>query len=166
MGLLFTALHVLYENCDVVHYRDVIMGVTASQITSLTIVFSTVYSDADQRKHQSSASLVFVRGTHRRPSNSPHKWPVRREMFHLMTSSWFLYQFKRNWEAGISDVNIRQDHLILLKSTLLEICTMYIYIYIYTYIVAKFTTQVHGPLSVKTLNVNQITTASHITVTP
>ena len=36
------------------------MGVIASQITSLTIVYSAVYSDADQRKHQSSASLVFV----------------------------------------------------------------------------------------------------------
>ena len=38
------------------------MGAIASQITSLTIVYSTVYSDADQRKHQSSASLAFVRG--------------------------------------------------------------------------------------------------------
>ena len=36
------------------------MGTMASQITSLTIVYSTVYSDADQRKHQSSASLAFV----------------------------------------------------------------------------------------------------------
>ena len=42
------------------HYNDVIMGAIASQITSLTIVYSTVYSDADQRKHQSSASLAFV----------------------------------------------------------------------------------------------------------
>ena len=49
----------------------------ASQITSLTIV----YSDADQRKHQSSASLAFVRGIHRGPVNSPHKWPVTRKMF-------------------------------------------------------------------------------------
>ena len=63
------------------HYKDVIMGVIASQITSLTIVYSTVYSDADQRKHQSSASLAFVRGIHRRPVNSPHKWPVTRKMF-------------------------------------------------------------------------------------
>ena len=47
------------------HYNDVIMGAMASQITSLTIVFSTVYSGADQRKHQSSASLAFVRGIHR-----------------------------------------------------------------------------------------------------
>ena len=41
------------------------MDEMASQITSLTIVYSAVYSDADQRKHQSSASLAFVRGIHR-----------------------------------------------------------------------------------------------------
>ena len=40
------------------HYGDVTMGEIASQITSLTIVYSTVYSEADQRKHQSSASLA------------------------------------------------------------------------------------------------------------
>ena len=56
-------------------------GAVSSQITSLTIVYSTVYSDAYQRKHQSSASLAFVRGIHRRPVNSPHKWPVTRKMF-------------------------------------------------------------------------------------
>ena len=53
--------------CGGYHYNDVIMGSTASQITSLTIVFSTVYSGADQRKHQSSASLAFVRWIHRAP---------------------------------------------------------------------------------------------------
>ena len=52
-----------------------------SQITSLTVVYSTVYSHADQWKHQSSASLAFVRGNHRWPVNSPHKWPVTRKMF-------------------------------------------------------------------------------------
>ena len=57
------------------------MGAIASQITSLTIVYSTVYSDADQRKHQSSVSLAFVREIHRGPVNSPHKWPVTRKMF-------------------------------------------------------------------------------------
>ena len=45
-----------------IHYCDVIMGAIASQITSLTVVYSTVYWDADQRKHQSSASLAFVWG--------------------------------------------------------------------------------------------------------
>ena len=38
------------------------MSAIASQITSLMIVYSTVYSDADQRKHQSSAALAFVPG--------------------------------------------------------------------------------------------------------
>ena len=63
------------------HYNDVIMSAMASQITSLTIVYSSVYSGADQRKHQSSASLAFVRGIHRWPVNSPHKWPVTRKMW-------------------------------------------------------------------------------------
>ena len=63
------------------HYSDVIMGAMAFQITSLTIVYSTVYSGADQGKHQSSASVAFVRGIHRGPVNSPHKWPVTRKMF-------------------------------------------------------------------------------------
>ena len=53
----------------------------ASQITSLAIAHSTVYSDAYQRKHQSSTSLAFVRGIHRWPVNSPHKGPVTRKMF-------------------------------------------------------------------------------------
>ena len=61
-------------------YGDVIMSTIASQFTSLAIVSSTVYSDADQRKHQSSASLAFARGLHRGPVNSPHKWPVTRKM--------------------------------------------------------------------------------------
>ena len=63
------------------HYDGVIMGAMASQITSLTIVYSTVYSGADRRKHQSSASLAFVWGIHRGPVNSPYKWPVTRKMF-------------------------------------------------------------------------------------
>ena len=55
------------------HCSDFIMGAMASQISSLTIVYSTVYSATDERKHQSSASLAFVRGIHRWPVNSPHK---------------------------------------------------------------------------------------------
>ena len=63
------------------HYIHVVMSAIASQITSLKIVYSTVYSGADQRKHQSSASLAFVRAIHRWPVNSQHKWPVTRKMF-------------------------------------------------------------------------------------
>ena len=59
------------------------MSTIVSQITSLTIVCSTVYSGADQRKRQSSASLAFVRGIHRRPVNSPHKGPVTWKMLPL-----------------------------------------------------------------------------------
>ena len=57
------------------------MRVMVSQITSLTIVYSSVYSGADQRKHQSSASLAFVRGIHRWLVNSLHKGPVTQKMF-------------------------------------------------------------------------------------
>ena len=63
------------------HYNDVIMSAMASQITSLTIVYSTNYSGQDQRKHQSSTSLAFVRWIHRWPVNSPHKGPVTRKIF-------------------------------------------------------------------------------------
>ena len=76
------------EICAREHYNDVIMTTIASQITSLTVVYSTVYSDADQRKHQSSASLAFVWGIHR------DRWIPRTngqlcgKCFHLMTSSW------------------------------------------------------------------------------
>ena len=63
------------------HYNDVIMSTIASQITSLTIVYSIAYSGADQKKHQSSASLAFVREIHRWPVISPHKGPVTRKMF-------------------------------------------------------------------------------------
>ena len=63
------------------------MSAMASQITSLTIVYSTVYSGTDKRIHQSSASLAFVRGIHRWPVNSPHKGQWRGKCFHLMTSS-------------------------------------------------------------------------------
>ena len=71
----------LNQPYDCPPYTDVIMDAKASQITSLTSVYSTVSSDADQRKHQSSTSLAFVRVIHRGPVNSPHKWPVTRKMF-------------------------------------------------------------------------------------
>ena len=62
------------------HYNDVIMGVMASQIISVSIVCSNVCSRADLRNHQSSASLA-LRGIHRWPVNSPHIGPVTRKMF-------------------------------------------------------------------------------------
>ena len=64
------------------YYNDVMMSAMESQITSLTIICSTVYSGVGQRrKHQSSALLAFVRGIHRWPVNSPHKGPVTRKTY-------------------------------------------------------------------------------------
>ena len=55
--------HIFILQCC--HYSDVTISVMASEITSLTIVYSTIYSGVDQRKYQSPASLAFVRGIHR-----------------------------------------------------------------------------------------------------
>ena len=71
---IYIYIDVIYlHNQKISHYNDVIMSVVASQITSLTIVYSTVYSGADQRKHESSTSLAFVREIHRRLVNSHTK---------------------------------------------------------------------------------------------
>ena len=79
-------------------YSDVIMGTMASPITSLTIIYSTIYSSADQRKHQSSMSQAFVCRIHQWPVNSPHKWPLMLKCFHLMTSWWtFCLQLRVLW---------------------------------------------------------------------
>ena len=80
-GLILGKFEMVVIFNRVIYYDDVIMSAIASQITSLTIVYSTVNSDADERKHQSSASLAFVRGIHRRPVNSTHNWPGTRKMF-------------------------------------------------------------------------------------
>ena len=84
------------------------MSTMASQITSLTIVYSTVYSGANQRKHQRSVSLAFVRWIHRWPVNSPHKWPVTRKIFPFddvimifRNASWFNYHAPVGQPRGI-----------------------------------------------------------------
>ena len=80
VGWCWYAIHD-FSRSGLIHYDDVIMTMLASQITSLTVVYSIVYSGVHQRKHQSSASLAFVREIHRGPVNFPHKWPVTRKMF-------------------------------------------------------------------------------------
>ena len=92
---MFYSRHV----CDI-HYNDVIMTTIASQITSLMVVYSIVYSDADQRKHQSSASLAFVWGIHRDRWIPRTKGQLRGKCFHLMTSSWIIHQkIRQNFES-------------------------------------------------------------------
>ena len=78
---LMKYVHNFVSFCWGYHYYDVIMGAMGSQITKLTTVYSTLYCGAEQRKHQSSASLAFMRAIHRRPVNSPHNWSVTRKRF-------------------------------------------------------------------------------------
>ena len=83
------------------------MSAMASQITSLTIVYSTVLFKAQKKNHQSCASLAFVRGIHRWPVNSPHKGPVTRKMFPfddvIMRDKWTYIQ-DLNKTIDISDL--------------------------------------------------------------
>ena len=58
----------LKTNQQETHYSDVVLSGMASQITGVSIVYSAVWPGADQRKHQSSASLAFVTG---------HQWIAR-----------------------------------------------------------------------------------------
>ena len=102
------------------------MGAMASQITSLFIVYSTVYSGGDQRKHKSSASLVFVRGIHCWPMNSPHKRPVTRRMISfddvIMDYEYYWYnRMSRGHSAELCDV------LRTLKWMVWFTFTMYMY---------------------------------------
>ena len=62
-------------------YSDVLMGVMALQITGVSISGSTICLGSDQRKHQSSIPLAFVRVIHQWPMDYPHKGPVRRKKF-------------------------------------------------------------------------------------
>ena len=72
-------LNLLYE--FTIHYSDAIMSRMVSQITGVSIVYSMVCSGADQRKHQSFASLAFVSGIHQWPVNFWYKGPVTQKMF-------------------------------------------------------------------------------------
>ena len=96
-----------YIERGMVHYDDVIMGTIASQITSLTIVYSIVYSAADQRKHQSCASLAFVNGQ------------LRRKCFHLMTSSCWSNTYISTWMFTSWTLLFctQYERLIFVKST-------------------------------------------------
>ena len=101
------------------HNGDVITTTTASQITSLTVVYSIVYSDANQRKHQSSASLAFVRGIHRWPVNSPHKGPVTRKMFpfdDVIIRTRASVTIMMSWQRLWCHINCKRGYFITARS--------------------------------------------------
>ena len=91
-GHVITQPHWVCSQLKHNHYNDVIMSATASQITSLTSVYSTDYSVADQRKHQSSASLAFVR------DNSPAtgEFPAQRASNAVNVSIWWRHH---GWDS-------------------------------------------------------------------
>ena len=78
--------------------------VLASQITGVSMVCSGICSGADQRKHQSSVSLAFVRGIQRWPVNYPHKRPIMRKMFRfddtiMIWHLWAIMIFNVVWDG-------------------------------------------------------------------
>ena len=86
------------------------MTTIASQITSLTVVYSTVFSDADQRQHQSSASLAFVWGIHRDRWIPRTKGQLRGKCFHLMTSSWKMSCYNYTIVASLANHITKWTH--------------------------------------------------------
>ena len=90
---------------NIYYYSDVIMNAMASQITGPWIVYPTVCSGAEQRKHRSSASMAFVRGIHRWPVNSSHKGLVTRKNIsiwwrHHVYSTFTVSVLKRLYAMG------------------------------------------------------------------
>ena len=118
------------------------MGAMASQITSLTIVYSTVISGSDQRKHQSPASLAFVRRNHRWPVNSPHKWPVTRKMFPFDDAIMITIPHKLPimWKASQDivirqqrfDMNKREKMNVKITPVVLLTCMCHFYTFVYS----------------------------------
>ena len=106
------------------------MGMMASQITSLVIVYSTIYSGADQRKHQSSASLAFMRGIHQWLVNSPHKGPVTRKvfpfddviMFEGFNAEWQQVIFTHKIDLPMININIFCENRVAQHIKVLKLC--------------------------------------------
>ena len=92
------------------------MGAIAFQITSLTIVYSTLYWGSDQSKHQSSASLAFVWGIRREPVNSPHKWPVTRKMFPFDYVIMFVYCLSTSLSPAVNNTEVGRVDLLIMVS--------------------------------------------------
>ena len=109
--LIYCAMQSTRWGC--LHCNDVTMSATASQITSVSIVYPTVCLGADQRKHQSSAWVAFVRRIHMWPVNSPLKGQVPRKLFHLMTSSMSILR-RHLTSIGIPIIKIRPPHFRLI----------------------------------------------------
>ena len=136
-------LHQSYRCWGRNYYNDVIMGAIASQITSLTIVYSTVYSDADQRIHQSSASLAICAGNSSGTGEFPApcgkftspRWmtngqSVCGKCFHLTTSPCSpakLGQYRGYWWPGYESLSFGGMILLPVHLSVKERSTLLLY---------------------------------------
>ena len=100
------------------------MTMLAYQITSLTVVYSIVYSGVNQRKHQSSASLAFVWEIHRGPVNFPHKWPVTRKL--LPFDDVIMQTDKTTWHLGHKYMCV-YIHIYIYIIIYIHICSWYVH---------------------------------------
>ena len=105
------SIAVLY---GMIHYPDVIMSTIASQITSLTIVYSTVYSDADKKKYQSSASLAFVRGIHRRRRipRTNGQYAENASIWWRHHELWWCSMWRLYWQTPVCNDYVYQHHSV------------------------------------------------------
>ena len=94
------------------------MSAMASQITGVSIVYSSVYSGADQRKHQNSASLAFVRGIHR--------WPVKRASNAENASIWWRHHVPVPWIVVVKTcVAVSDDKTGIMTTPVLQWIHLY-----------------------------------------
>ena len=113
-------------SCSHWHYNDVILSATASQVTGVSIVYSTICSGADQRKHKSCASLVFD-GNSPVTGGFPTQRQIKREMFHLMTSAWTY--FVTTCLIGWVQTQNKSCYIFASSTKHFVICTFYIVSY-------------------------------------
>ena len=123
----------------------------ASQITSLAIVYLTVYSGADRRKHQSSASLAFVQRNNRWPATSPHTWPVTQKMFPfhdviMNDASFFISTIAVFVVCCVQNMKVNKFE-ILLQCKMGNICTNFAIIVVtsqqFPFVASDWLTNVH-----------------------
>ena len=115
-------------NPQVLHIiSDAIMGAVLYQITSLAIVYSTVYSGTDKKTHQNSTSLAFVRGIQRWPIYSPPNWPVARKLFpfddvivFILNRGWLIVPFTRGSSLDRASMIAPKLKQVLKSSVLIQ----------------------------------------------
>ena len=134
------------------------MTTISSQITSLTIIYSTVYSGADQSKYQSSASLAFVWGIHRGPVNSPRKWPVTRKMVPFYdVIMCCISKTNLPWTSTIGNIPLRfwNWSVVMIYYTFQESWAAWLALYRDFFVIKKLTEPHHSVLLLNIIVSNQ-----------